>query len=225
MKIAICISTRNRPKELAKCIHEWEKHVLCNQDTRLFIVDDASDNKYCDADYRFEERAGIPKVKNKCIALAIQWDADHIFLCDDDVWPLQYDAIRPYIDSPFKILCYTFYKPIMQGESHKYHIKGNGCMIYIHRDVIDSIGGFDIRFGLGKFEHTEYFERAHRFGLIPVKGFPFIDIANSHELFHSMDEHNEVKRSFSSEEMKELLNRNREHYYKTRFSTEFIPYK
>jgi hypothetical protein len=40
-----------------------------------------------------------------------------------------------------------------------------------------------------------------------------------------MDEHAEVDRTFTPKEQAHLLNVNREHYYKTRFLTKFIPYK
>lgn len=95
-------------------------------------------------------------------------------------------------------------------------------MMYIHRSVVEKIGGFDTEFGLGKYEHTEYYERAHRAGITP---HPFIDIVGSNKLIHSMDEHKEVERTFTDGEMRELLNKNRGHYYNTRFLTKFIDYK
>jgi len=227
-KVAICISTRNRPSEFNICYQEWKKAVYSEHyNINLFVVDDASDKIYYEADYIFLVRSGIPRVKNKCIELAMDWGAEHIFLVDDDVYPkLGVDSIKPYIESKFNLLCYTFYKPIIQDSNHKFHLKGNGCMMYLNKVIIECIGGFDNEFKLGKYEHTQYFERAHSFGLTPATpGTPFIDIRDSHLLFHSMDEHHEVKRSFSNEEMTDLLNINKEHYYKTRFQTEFIPYK
>src|SRR5690606_8304989 len=187
-----------------------------------FVVDDASDILYCNPDYRFSARSGIPRAKNKNLELAIEWGAEHIFLCDDDVYPISPDALMPYIKSPHPHLCYTFLPHTRIVDGHKYHALGNGCMMYIQRSVVEKIGGFDTLFSLGKFEHVQYSHRAHAAGLIP---HPFIDVVGSDKLFHSMDEHNEISRTFTQQEQEHLLNVNREHYYKTRFSTKFIPYK
>ena len=95
-------------------------------------------------------------------------------------------------------------------------------MMYVRREVVEKIGGFDTRLGLGKFEHVQFSYRAHAAGLIP---HPFIDVLGSDKLFHAMDEQNEVIRTFTDEEQRQLLAKNRAHYYKTRNLTDFIPYK
>ena len=63
MQITIAITTRNRPNEFEKVVGNIRNHTHCNY--QLIIVDDASDEVYCDADYRFETRVGIPSAKNK----------------------------------------------------------------------------------------------------------------------------------------------------------------
>lgn len=221
-KIAICITTRNRKSELSSCIFNWDKNVLCCLGTKLFIVDDASDPKYCDSDCHFEERVGIPRAKNKCLELAMDWGAEHIFLCDDDVYPLTPGCLDPYLSSPHPHLCYTFLPHTRIIDGHKHHALGNGCMMYVRREVVEKVGGFDTGFGLGKYEHVQWSHRIHASRFTP---HPFIDIVGSGKLFHSMDEHAEVDRTFTPKEQAHLLNINREHYYKTRFSTKFIPYK
>src|SRR5690606_29815351 len=148
--------------------------------------------------------------------------ADHVFLFDDDCYPIAKDWHLPYINSPHPHLCYTFLPHTRIVDGHKYHALGNGCIMYIHRSVVEKIGGFDTRLGLGKFEHVQYSHRAHAAGLIP---HPFIDVVGSDKLFHSMDEQNEVIRTFTDEEQRQLLAKNRNHYYKTRNLTEFISYK
>jgi glycosyltransferase involved in cell wall biosynthesis len=221
-KIAICVSTRNRPEAFDMCLREWVTCVPWSPNVAYFVVDDASDIPYPNHDFRFSSRVGIPRAKNKSLELAMDWGADHIFLCDDDVYPISPNAIIPYINSPHPHLCYTFLPHQRIVDGHKYHSMANGCMMYIHRSVVEKIGGFDTRFGLGKFEHVQFSHRVHAAGLIP---HPFIDVLGSDKLFHAMDEHNEISRTFTQQEQAHLLNVNRAHYYKTRNLTEFIPYK
>src|SRR5690606_12406341 len=127
-KIAICISTRNRPEAFHKCWHEWECLVLEHQNVETFYVDDASDTIYVEGKnvYCFSERVGIPRAKNKSLELAMDCGAEHIFLCDDDVYPISPHALDPYINSPFKHLCYTFLPHQRIVDGHKYHALGNG---------------------------------------------------------------------------------------------------
>lgn len=89
-KVAIIINTRNRPKEFEKCKTEIARHsvgLFLAYDTRLIVVDDASEAPYYRADYRFERRAGIPRAKNKGLRLAYEEGAEHYFLFDDDCYP------------------------------------------------------------------------------------------------------------------------------------------
>ena len=220
-KIAICISTRNRPESFRKT--ESAIYSLLPPNAEVFVVDDASNPLYYPvADLCFTKRQGIPAVKNKCLDIAMESGSDHVFLFDDDCYPIAKDWHLPYINSPHPHLCYTFLPHTRIVDGHKYHALGNGCIMYIHRSVVEKIGGFDTRLGLGKFEHVQYSHRAHAAGLIP---HPFIDVVGSDKLFHSMDEQNEVIRTFTDEEQRQLLAKNRNHYYKTRNLTEFISYK
>lgn len=197
-KIGIAITTRNRPNEFSQV---YEAYKRLTPDAVIVVVDDASDIVYCEADYTFRKRAGIPRAKNKCIELLYNAGCTHLFLSDDDTYPLCDVWWKPYVESPYEHLCYTF----MHGREyngHKRHTLGNGCMMYMTRNVIDTIGGFDICFGLGKYEHTQYSWRVHAFGITP---FPFLDVAGSDKLLYCMDSDNGVQRSFTKDEMKMLL--------------------
>lgn len=217
--IAICITTRNRREAFYTCYqHQFRHHP---DKVRLYVVDDASAPLYCHGyDYRFRERAGIPRAKNKCLELAMASGAEHIFLFDDDCYPIAKDWHLPYVNSPYKHLCYTFYQE-SGGLHHTFHRLGNGCMMYFHRSVIETIGGFDTRFGMGKFEHPHISYRAHAAELIP---HPFIDVVGSDKLLYCLDQDNAVERTMPPDERNALINQNRRHYYETRHSTEFIPY-
>lgn len=53
-----------------------------------------------EATYRFEENVGIARHKNKCLELLADAGCEHLFLFDDDAYPLVEDWWRPYVDSP-----------------------------------------------------------------------------------------------------------------------------
>lgn len=203
----VAITTRNRPNELERVLIEVTKYV---NERDIIIVDDASDIEYCRSDYRFETRAGIPRAKNKCLELAMRSSAEHIFLIDDDCYPLCCDAFSKYIESPYDHLCYTFLPISRKLPGHKTHNLGNGCMLYLTRKCIDTVGGFSTQFGLGKYEHSLYSRQVHKSGLIP---HPFIDVIGSDKLWYCLDQEKGHKRSFTNQEMTNLLNSGRKHFY------------
>lgn len=217
-KIGIAITTRNRPEAFLTSVAAHNRY---NPDQNYIVVNDAGEPTSYD-DYRFKERVGIPRAKNKCLELLMDRGCENMFLFDDDTYPKSKKWWEPYVNSPYKHLCYTFGLPHWKDETHKYHLLGNGCMLYIHRDVVDRIGGFDTAFGLGKFEHTQFSHRAYAAGFSPS---PFVDVVGSGDLFYSMDRKREVQRSFTEEEMEELLKKNGQHYVETIRDTSFYPYR
>lgn len=228
MKIAICITTRNRPEAFARTYANWLMHLPA--DAKIFVVDDCSDKQYVYADFRFSERAGIPKAKNKCFELAYKWGADYIFLSDDDCFPIVDNWFLPYIESGINHLCYTFTsgwegtpswsKPIIKN-GFNIHTLGCGCMMFFTRKCLDIVGGFDEAFGLGKYEHAEMSRRIHNAGLTPHK---FMDVIGSELLFHSMDKHGEVVRTFTNEEQTKLMNEGSTHFWENQKSRKYISF-
>jgi len=214
--ISICITTRNRMESFYKAVEHIEKHTNCEY--QLIVVDDCSNVPYFDADYRFNERAGIPAAKNKCLELA---KYDHIFLFDDDTYPIADDWYLPYINSGKEHLCYTFLTAFKRKDGFKYHTLGNGCMLYVTRKCIDTIGGFDWNYGLGKYEHVDFSRRIYNAGLTESI---FMDIENSNQLLYCMDQKREIARSFDKVEMRTLLQSGGIHFRKNRNSKELIPY-
>lgn len=214
--ISICITTRHRPESFNLVLESIKKHTNCEY--QLAIVDDASEAPYCDATYRFENRSGIPSAKNKCLELA---KYDHIFLFDDDTYPIVDGWYLPYINSGKEHLCFTFLTAFKRKEGFKYFTLGNGCMLYVTRKCIDTIGGFDWNYGLGKYEHVDFSRRIHNSGLTESV---FMDVENSSELLYCMDQKKEIQRSFTPVEMRTLLNSGSKHFRKNRLSKEYIDY-
>src|SRR6478736_672401 len=212
--ISICITTRNRPKAFNLVLAQIEQHTKCEY--QLVVVDDASDRQYCSVDFKFKERSGIPASKNKCLELA---KYDHIFLFDDDTYPICDEWYLPYLNSGKEHLCFTFLPYFKAKNGFKYHTLGNGCMLYVTRKCIDTIGGFDWNYGLGKYEHVDFSRRIHNAGLTESV---FMDVIGSDKLLYCMDQKKEITRSFTSKEMTTLLSSGAKRFSQNRKSKEFI---
>lgn len=230
--IAVAISTRNRPGVYRKSLAEWIKNSPSG--VRFFVVDDATDaNSMVWYDFRFEERAGIPRVKNKCLELAYNSGVSHIFLADDDVYPAKNDWYEPYIKSGVPHLSYCFtegyagtptrQKPAITPDGRfTVNAMANGCMLYFTRECIEKAGGFDERFGMGTYEHQDLTRRIYNMGLTP---FPNMDVVGSDQLFVSLDRLNQVKRSFSHDERLELIDKNVSLYVEKENDTTYIEFR
>lgn len=215
--IAIAISTRNRSESFWFCLKMIRQFTKLDAD--IFVVDDNSDNIYYNADFTFKERAGISRVKNKCLSITSRYD--HVFLFDDDTYPLSFNWWMPYVNSGAHHLSYSFNKPIRQDDKFKYHHYPNGCMLYFTRECIDTVGGFDTQFN-NKYEHTELSRRIYNAGLT---AHPAMDIIGSSEYIYCMDQDNAIHRSFSDKEMKQSLKEGYAHFEATKFRKDFIEFR
>jgi glycosyltransferase involved in cell wall biosynthesis len=230
-KIAVAISTRNRTEEFLESIVHWACTDYDN--IEFFVVDDASSEPYVDKAYRFDQRAGIPRVKNKCLELAYNSGAEHIFLADDDIYPKSKDWYAPYVNSGEHHLSFCFEESygstprrhklgITADEKFAIYSGGNGCLMYFSRHCVETIGGYDEQFGLGYYEHNDLSRRIHNAGLTR---FLYMDVANSKDLFYSMDQHGTVERNSSTEERELQIRANMAYFESKRLSSEFIEFR
>lgn len=199
----------------------------------MFIVDDASDRVYCQANHRFEERVGIPRAKNKSLELAYNSGAKHIFLFDDDIAPINRYWIEPYVYSGINHLSYTFkgaYNMVPEKpDPEVVEIPGkgrfsvwastNGCMLYFTRECIEVAGGFDEGFGLGVYEHADLTRRIYNMGLTPYIN---MDVNWVEKPFYSLDETGEVERTFTEKERDEQLIKGYTRYNNKKNDIEYI---
>jgi glycosyltransferase involved in cell wall biosynthesis len=223
--IGIAVTTKNRRDIALRCVSEWEKYLP--QESKFIIVDDNSDEPFLGADYRFEKNAGIAIAKNKCIELLE--GCEHIFLVDDDVWPISQLWWVPYVQSKQVHFCYTFQtgstlistlKPI-KGELLKSSTAVRGCMMYYHKSVFERVGGFRNDFiGYG-WEHIEFTNRIYNSGLTPER---YLDVPHSESLFYSLDQQRETVSSVPSKERYFELN-NKLLIYKKYQSSDYVDYK
>lgn len=215
-EVAICITTRNRPESFAKVYESCIKY-----GHKVFVVDDDSTEQYANADYRFNERVGIPRAKNKCIEMAMDYGAEHIFLLDDDCIPMMPHSFDSYIKSGLQHACYTFAYKGRERQGYTSYPLVNGCMMYYTRNCFLAVGGFDIEYGLGKYEHIDLSRRIYNAGLTPER---FIDIKDNVGLFDCLDDGGRIERSFTNEEMQVLLEQGKKKFIQSFASKEFKPY-
>ena len=213
IKIGVGITTHNRLKECQKCFEEIKR---LTPNAKIVVVDDASIVPFPNATFRFDKNVGINKAKNKCLELLD--DCDHIFLFDDDCYPLVENWWKPYVDSPELHLMYLFYKfksGIVCENAHVIYDDGylraeshpRGCMLYFDRRVLDIVGGFDSDFEIWGNEHVELSNRIFNAGLTTFK---FSDVSNSHDLIYSADEENAIERTINVSVRDKCLAKNRE---------------
>lgn len=191
LKIGVGITTRNRAVSRAT-IDKWR--INSPGCVKVVVVDDCSETPFAGADYRFSENVGIARAKNKCIELLD--DCDHIFLADDDIYPMFADWWFPYVTSEINHLQLNFEKradgeklssDVFVKNAHSFGIEynmPNGCLLYMKKVCIETVGGFDPNYGFWGLEHAEYSRRIHLAGLTP---YPYLSLPRQTEVFFAYD--------------------------------------
>jgi glycosyltransferase involved in cell wall biosynthesis len=133
MRIGIGITTRNRNELLRRCVDSILLHTLSPH--TLVIVDDASQEPVVEPRakvIRHSQRKGIACSKNDCLR-ALR-DCDHIFLFDDDCWPIREGWETQYIEASLISGCHLFCYVWETGNpSHEpFHIKPVQWDYYLH---------------------------------------------------------------------------------------------
>lgn len=227
-RIGVGITTHNRPDAFQKTFLEIKRRT---PGAKIVVVDDASDIPVQEADFRFNENVGIARAKNKCLELLD--DCEHIFLFDDDIYPIVDEWWKPYVESPEPHLMWMFDKPIndpggsqiveiFRDSKHvSYHVT-RGAMLYVHRSVLDVVGGMDPAFGKWGWEHVSWSDRIHSAGLTTWR---YTDVVGSDKLMHSMDHHCEVKGTATEDAKKYAATVGNEIRMENRNSARYIEYR
>lgn len=121
-------------------------------------------------------RLGVAVNKNTGLELLMDnTGADHLFLCDDDTYPLNYDALASHVEnpSPHTMVCWGKHRLVGIAPRHEYAEWNwpRGVLLHAHRSVVEQVGGMDERFGPGGHEHVEWSRRIYQHGLTPA---PFV---------------------------------------------------
>jgi glycosyltransferase involved in cell wall biosynthesis len=210
-RIGVGITTRNRRDIALETVARWRRHLPPG--AVLVVVDDASDVPFPDANHRFERRAGIARAKNRCLDLLEQAGCEHLFLADDDTYPLVDDWWRPYVGSPEPHLMHVFEyrggpQPIAHGNGLVAWPHPCGCLLYAHRSVLARVGGMDVAYGTWGHEHIDWSNRIHNAGLTVWR---FADVVDSGQLIHCLDQDG-TERTVDKRERDQQLRRNQALY-------------
>jgi glycosyltransferase involved in cell wall biosynthesis len=212
--IGIGITTHTRANGLPvfkRTLEEIIKHRPPN--SRIVVVDDASEYDImgyamgagCDRFHRFSENVGIARAKNKCFELLD--DCEHIFLFDDDTFPLIPDWYLPYCTSKENHLMYIFQafqngtpcgdmRLLYRDDKISAYNHVRGCMLYYKQACLKAVGGMDsifCKWGKWGNEHGDLSNRIFNAGLTT---FRYMDIPSSKGYFYSGDEHMNVTSTY-----------------------------
>ena len=228
--IGIGITTHNRNKLVADTVAKIQ---ALTPNAKIVVVDDASTTPVNIKDiqvYRFQSNVGIARAKNKCLELL--HGCDHIFLFDDDTYPIKQGWYEPYVASAEHHLMYLFDKwangkpvgddaVIYQDDHIVAHHHARGCMLYVDSTALATVGGMDTRYGKAMNEHLDWSNRIHNAGLTTFK---HMDVVGSEQLIYSMDQHQLVASSIARADRTTNLQKNNELLAAAAASNEYIPY-
>jgi len=156
LTIGIGVTSYNRPKHLDLFIKQIG---LFTNDYKLHIADDSKVNK------------GIAYRKNECLR-ALQ-ECEHIFLFDDDCFPVRYGWVEFVLKASYasgqKHFLYlketsTINKIATIGNVEVFNNCG-GAFMYLHKSVIETVGAFNPSYGVYGYEHAGYTKRINKAGL------------------------------------------------------------
>jgi len=236
-RIGIAITTHNRADVLNRAITQHLQFLPAS--ALVVVIDDGSKPAAVVPDgvqlLRHESSLGIVASKNASLTALMDAGCEHLFLWDDDAWPVAYNWHLPYIESPEPHLAYQFLDlagprklndlaVLYRDDRHVAYTGQRGVMLYYHRSAIEKVGGFDPVYGRGMYEHPDLALRIYNAGL---STWAFADVVGSEKLIHSMDEYEEVVRSIPRPERESLAKANALIYSARRDSgyTAYAPYR
>ncbi len=217
-RIGIAITTHNRADVLKRALAQHQQFLPPG--ALVVVVDDGSKPAAVVSDgvqmLRHETSLGIVASKNRSLEALVDAGCEHLFLWDDDAWPVADNWHLPYIESPEPHLAYQFLdlagrnklndlSVLYRDDQHVAYTGQRGVMLYYHRSTIEKVGGFDPIYGRGMYEHSDLALRIHNAGLTT---WAYADVVGSEKLIHSLDEHEAVERSVPRPDRQALVERN-----------------
>ncbi|ENF6040745.1 glycosyltransferase family 2 protein [Citrobacter amalonaticus] len=217
-RIGIAISTHNRADVLSRALTQHMKFLPAG--ALVVVVDDGSKPAAVVPAgvqlVRQETSLGIVASKNASLTALMDAGCEHLFLWDDDAWPIADGWHLPYIESPEPHLAYQFLDlagprklndlaVLYSDDKHVAYTGQRGVMLYYRRSAIERVGGFDWIYGRGMYEHSDLALRIHNAGLTT---WAYADVIGSDKLIHSLDEHEAVDRSVPTAARKALVDLN-----------------
>ena len=209
--VGVAISTHQRPDILARALTHWAKYMP----DVLVVVNDVNGD-------------GVAATKNRSIAALMDAGCDHLFLADDDIWPIRAGWAQPYVNDPEPHLMHCWGTSRLIGDDGHYTMWSwpRGVLLYVERRVIDRVGGMRLEFGRWGGEHGEWSRRIHNAGLTRHE---FADLTRARRgTWMALDYSKAHRSTVSAEERRASNERVRgEHGLMARFrgSSDFVDYR
>lgn len=208
MVVGVSISTYQRPDILAKALAGWAKYLP----DVLVVTHDVNGD-------------GVAATKNRGIAALMDAGCEHLFLADDDMWPVS-DRWRLYIEDPQPHLMHCWGKRRLIADDGYYTtwLHPRGVLLYVHRTVIERVGGMRLDFGpRGGGEHAEFSTRVHNAGLTTHR---YQDLSSAKQgIWHCADYQRSVPSTIGSYQLEQTKAHRHELYRKYRHSTDYVNYR
>jgi GT2 family glycosyltransferase len=209
--IGVAVSTHRRPAVLAKALAGWASTEMPDV---LVVNNDVNG-------------AGVAATKNRGIAALMDAGCTHLFLADDDVWPLQSHWWSPYVRHAEPHLMHCWGRSRFRSNDLTNNVSiwswPRGVLLYVTREVVAAVGGMRIEFGRWGGEHAEWSRRIHNAGFTT---YPFQDALNAPR-WHCEDYTRTTPSSVPSRVRDSEANTRRRHALidQHRSSKEFVPYR
>jgi hypothetical protein len=148
-----------------------------------------------------EDRRGVAYRKNECLR-ALQY-CDHVFLFDDDCYPIKKGWEEFFIDSKEDHLLFLAPSHNCVGNTGntgiKYYYDCGGVFMYMSKKAIQKVGAFTEKFKFYGFEHADYSIR-----ILGKHGY-YPSLTNTYEYIYSEDYSNPDHKSSITDEEKNML--------------------
>lgn len=118
-----------------------------------------------------EGRLGVAVNKNTGLELMMHnTHAEHMFLSDDDIFPLNARALELHTDTPLlhSMVCWGYHRLAWNNNPWAEWTWPRGSMLYVNRPVVGFVGGMVEMFGPGGHEHVEWSRRISQAGFSPA---------------------------------------------------------
>lgn len=197
--IGIGITTRNRPRVLELCLQKFAEFM---PECKFVVMDDNS-NPSCEkvfdqsgikGTYLYSKgQIGVARGKSECLKRLK--DCDHIFLFDDDCFPIA-EGWAEWIISEGKRTGQNHFIYNLHGAMNVMKVArtvqglncfqtGTGVMMYFTKAVIDKLGGYNRDYGLWGHEHNGYSMRVFNARLNTI--CPFMTPQGMEKYLFSLD--------------------------------------
>lgn len=182
MRIGLGIITYNRLPCLKKCLKSIQETDASSL-SKIVIADDCSTDgtqKWLLEQKNIvsvigRQNAGVARNSNR--ALKLLQDVDYGFLINDDIWFRKSGWIKTYTTAmsrtSYEHFCFMggakginlVKTEVLNGIEVSFHNRMMGSFLTFSKKILQTVGGFDARFGMYGIEHSEWSERIGMAGL------------------------------------------------------------